>query len=243
MFDGIMRISSTTLICPQVHVGNSNKKRANCRSRSDESLPIQVSSIALQTEESGDLPKSKQQISSSFPAAKRCHIPIGIIGGVSVLSTLIFLEKLVWWSSKDAGKSVPFLVCSDPAIRTHIAVQSSPINGKEGNTHLDHYSIIENLRQKRTFLEQSGVHCIVMPCHISHVWHAEISQGCSVPFLNVGDCVARELKEAKFRPLEAGSNVRIGVLAKDLTSIAAFYKRKLQSQVCLMINLKSFSRL
>lgn len=233
MFDGVMKISFNTLICPQVHVGNLNKKRTNYRTRSNPSLAIQVSSIALQIEESGELPESKQ-ISGSFAAAKRCQIPFGIIGGVSVLSTLIFLEKLVWWSSRSAGESVPFIVCSDPAISKLFAVQG-PLNGKDGNTHLDHYSIIENLRQKRAFLEQSGVRFIVMPCHVSHVWHEEISQGCSVPFLNVGDCVARELEEAEFKPLEAGSNVRIGVLAKDLTSMAAFYKNKLQSQVGSLI--------
>lgn len=225
MFDGVVKISFNTLICPQVHAGNLNKKRAIYRTRLNPSLAIQASSV-LQIEESGELPK---QISGSFAAAKRCQIPFGIIGGVSVVSTLIFLEKLVWWSSRSAGESVPFIVCSDPAISKQFAVQG-PLNGKDGNTHLDRYSIIENLRQKRAFLEQSGVRCIVMPCHISHVWHEEISQGCSVPFLNVGDCVARELKEAEFKPLEAGSNVRIGVLAKDLTSMALFYKNKLQSQ-------------
>ncbi|KAJ6427317.1 hypothetical protein OIU84_022833 [Salix udensis] len=70
---------------------------------------------------------------------------------------------------------------------------------------LDHSAIVENLRCKRLFLEKSGVRCIVMPCHISHSWHNEVSKGCSVPFLHMGECVAMELKEAKLKPLEAGS--------------------------------------
>ncbi|KAM1201434.1 hypothetical protein EV1_017471 [Malus domestica] len=40
---------------------------------------------------------------------------------------------------------------------------------------------------------------------------------CSPCFLHVDECVARELREAKLKPLEKGRNVRIGVLAADAT--------------------------
>lgn len=231
LFDGAMRSSFNTLNSPQVHVRNINKRRAHHKTRTDSSLAIQVSSIMLQTEEGGESTKPNQ-IPGSFTSGERCRIPVGIIGGVSVVSTLIFLEKLVWWSSKSGGESAPFIVCSDPTIsRLHL----SPNCEKNGIDHYDRYSIIENLRQKRVFLEQSGARCIVMPCHISHLWHREVSLGCSVPFLDIGDCVARELKEAKFRPLEAGSSVRIGVLADNSSSMAAFYMKKLQSQVCFLM--------
>lgn len=224
LFDGSMRSSLSTLNCPQVHVRNVNKRRAHHKTRTDSSLAKQVSCIMLQTEEGGESTKSNQ-IPGSF---KTCRIPVGIIGGASVVSTLIFLEKLVWWSSRSGGESAPFIVCSDPMLtKLHLP---PPNCDKNGIDNYDHYSIIENLRQKRAFLEQSGARCIVMPCHISHLWHREVSLGCSVPFLDIGDCVARELKEAKFRPLEAGSCVRIGVLTDNSTSTAAFYMEKLQSQ-------------
>ncbi|KAK8296577.1 hypothetical protein V6Z11_D05G131600 [Gossypium hirsutum] len=67
-----------------------------------------------------------------------------------------------------------------------------------------------------------------MPCHISHSWHDEVFKGCSVHSLHMAECVARELKEAGLKPLEAGSPLRIGVLATDATLKAGFYQEKLQ---------------
>ncbi|XP_050884406.1 uncharacterized protein LOC127087551 isoform X2 [Lathyrus oleraceus] len=40
----------------------------------------------------------------------------------------------------------------------------------------------------------------------------------------------KELKEAKLKPLEAGSPLRIGVLATNATLAAGFYKEKLQNE-------------
>lgn len=98
---------------------------------------------------------------------------------------------------------------------------------------MDHKLIVDNLRQKRVFLEKSGARCIVMPCHISHSWHDDISHGCSVSFLNMAECVAKELSEAKMRPLEAGSPLRIGVLATSAILEAGFYQEKLENEVIL----------
>uniref|UniRef100_A0A5B7AZJ3 Putative Amino-acid racemase isoform 2 n=1 Tax=Davidia involucrata TaxID=16924 RepID=A0A5B7AZJ3_DAVIN len=237
MFDGGMATSFHTLNCLPVFVGHVNKNRTHYRTRFNSSMAIQLSSLLVQTDESGNLPESKKS-SSSGTALRRYQNPnsllcqantVGIIGGVSVFSTLIFLEKLVWWSSRDGKECIPFVVSSDPAISRELPFIS--VNNKDGPSLLNHDGkIVENLRSKRAFLEQSGACCIVMPCHVSHVWHSEVSEGCCVPFLNVGDCVARELKEAKLKPLEAGSDVRIGVLATDATPMAAFYQNKLQSQ-------------
>uniref|UniRef100_A0A2N9I8C5 Aspartate racemase n=1 Tax=Fagus sylvatica TaxID=28930 RepID=A0A2N9I8C5_FAGSY len=157
---------------------------------------------------------------------------IGIIGGVSVFSTLIFLEKLVWWSSKDRQECVPFVVCSDPELSKEFPVLSSfhSFNSRNAQTQFNHGLIVGNLQRKRLFLEQSGACCIVMPCHLSHEWHSEIFEGCPIPFLHVGDCVAKELSKANLRPLVAGSNVRIGVLATDATLKGGVYQEKLQSQ-------------
>ncbi|KVI06018.1 Asp/Glu/hydantoin racemase [Cynara cardunculus var. scolymus] len=94
----------------------------------------------------------------------------------------------------------------------------------------DYTQIVENLRHKRVFLERSGACCIVMPCQTSHSWYDEVSDGCSVPVLHMGECVAKELKEAKLKPLEAGSPLRIGVLATDATLKARFYHDKLQKE-------------
>ncbi|KAK6248429.1 hypothetical protein QUC31_019994 [Theobroma cacao] len=240
MFDGGMTMTfNTTVNCPPV-LGNLSKNRSQCRTRPTPSIAVQMYSSLLQTDESGNLPESKK-LSGSCSAIFKCQAQnsllsqantVGIIGGVSVLSTLIFLEKLVCWSSRNGEECVPFVVCSDPALDEGLISQGSihsssgEIAQKEGN----HEPIVENLRNKRVFLEQSGARCIVTPCHISHAWHDEISEGCSLPFFHVGECVARELKEAKLKPLDAGSTVRIGVLATYETIGAGFYQEKLQKQ-------------
>ncbi|KAK2966286.1 hypothetical protein RJ640_018097 [Escallonia rubra] len=217
--------------------GNITKRSTHYRTRVTQSMAIQLSTLLSQTEENGNLPEAKK-ILGSAAALKVCPTPssflghakiVGIIGGASVISTLIFLEKLVWWSTKNGGESVPFIVCSDPDISRKLQLHSSAHSGKDG-THLKDRTIIENLRRKISFLELSGARCIVMPCHVSHVWHDEVSIGCSVSFLNVGDSVAREIREAKHKPLEAGSKVRIGVLALERILMAGFYQEKLQNQ-------------
>lgn len=229
-----MTVSFHPLNCPPVVLGNVNKNKTQFR---NPSVAAQISSEPIHCDESGNLLESKRNL-----ALKRCQASnsllsqrntVGIIGGVSVFSTLIFLEKLVLWSSKDGQGCMPFVVCSDPAISKGLPVLGSfhSFKGKNDKIQFNHGPIVGNLQRKRVFLEQSGARCIVMPCHLSHAWHSEISEGCSLPFLHVGDCVARELSEAKLRPLEAGSDVRIGVLATHAASISGFYQEKLRSQV------------
>ncbi|KAG7989183.1 hypothetical protein I3843_03G224700 [Carya illinoinensis] len=236
-----MKMSFHTLNCPGVLLGGVNKNKTQYRTRSNPSAAAQISSATKPTDESGKSLDSKRVLGSGM-AIKRYQAPnsllsqpntVGIIGGVSVFSTLIFLEKLVRWSSKDGQECVPFVVCNDPGLSKELPVLTSfhSFTSRNSQIQFNHGPIVGNLQQKRVFLEQSGASCIVMPCHLSHAWYGEISKGCSLPFLHIGECVARELSKAKMKPLEAGSNVRIGVLATDATSVAAFYQEKLQTQL------------
>ncbi|KAF8393245.1 hypothetical protein HHK36_021486 [Tetracentron sinense] len=240
MFDGSMRMSFQALNCQSHLVGNINKHKTQFKLWSYPALAVQPSSILLHTDESGNLPESKKCSSSKTVPRSTSSLlnqanTVGVIGGVSVVSTLNFLEKLVRWSSKDGEECLPFVVCCDPMLNKEISSRERSLfpylKRKSACSKLDHTPIVENLRCKRAFLENSGARCIVMPCHISHAWHGEISEDCSVPFLHVGECVARELKEAKLKPLEAGSNLRIGVLSTDATLTAGSYQEQLQSQV------------
>ncbi|XP_004302965.1 PREDICTED: uncharacterized protein LOC101311978 isoform X1 [Fragaria vesca subsp. vesca] len=186
--------------------------------------------------ESGKFPKYKtnsgliKACSDSFLGVPNT---IGIIGGVSVDSTVYFLKKLVHWSKNGEG-CPPFVLCCDPVLNKELSLiqrSSAPLlNNKYERTTRDPTSVVENLRNKRIYLEHSGACCIVMPCHMSHSWHNEISEGCSVPFLHMGECVVKELKEAKLRPLEAGSPLRIGLLATKAILTAGFYQEKLKSE-------------
>ncbi|KZV54792.1 hypothetical protein F511_04414 [Dorcoceras hygrometricum] len=158
---------------------------------------------------------------------------IGILGGVSLDSTFDFAKKLVNFKLDDEENGIPFVLCSDPALSKDLLSLergSFPnVNlAKPGSKCVDQTSVVENLRCKRIFLEKSGVSCIVMPCNVLHSWYDEIAEGCSVPVLNMGVCVANELKEAKLRPLEAGSPLSIGVLTTNVDMVTTIYQEKLE---------------
>lgn len=133
------------------------------------------------------------------------------------------------WSTRGGEEAPPFIICNDPLVKKELL--------PSGAQSTSGCSIaLGKLRQKRFFLEQSGACCIVMPCQFLHAWHDEISQGCSVPFLHVGDCVAKELIAANLKPVEYGSNVRVGVLFTDNTLATNCYLDKLESQVNIFVS-------
>ncbi|KAH7652157.1 Asp/Glu/hydantoin racemase protein [Dioscorea alata] len=171
-------------------------------------------------------------MSRQFP-----NTTVGVIAGLSPLSTLGFLEKLVRWSSADegggggGGMSPPFIVSNDPVrLSTYDRdrLNINPKNGRHGR--LDPGPVVEKLRQQRLFLERSGARCIVMPCHISHSWFNDIAYGCSVPFLHAAHSVATELKASNMRPVQAGTNVCIGILGTQTIIDSGFYQSSLNSQ-------------
>lgn len=202
-------------------------------------IPVRVAlplSIVLQTYQNESLPDITK--SSGLDATSRGsgfllnQQGVGIIGGVSVDSTLSFVRKLVKLSSDDGEAGLPFVLCSDPMLKKEVLHQETSSFLRTEHLKLDHMPIVENLRSKRVFLERSGACCIAIPCHISHFWYDEVSKGCSVPVLHIGECVARELKDANLRPLEAGSPLRIGVLSTSTALLAGIYQDKLRNEVC-----------
>ena len=53
----------------------------------------------------------------------------------------------------------------------------------------------------------------------------------------IGECVAKELKDANLRPVEAGSNLRIGVLANETISTSGLLSGTTQEPgMSLIIN-------
>ncbi|KAK1306457.1 hypothetical protein QJS10_CPA10g00402 [Acorus calamus] len=240
MFDGSI-VTCFQTIRPFHFSGGINKHRTRFKIRTCSIKITSSPQILLQTQGTDSVSESKTTRLVSAPnGSQRMDSlldqsnTIGVIGGVSALSTLSFLEKLVKWSSKDEKESLPFIVCNDPVLNRELSSLESctfPYTSpSKARSQLDHMLVVEKLKRKRAFLEKSGARCIVMPCHISHSWYEEIREGCSVPFLHVGDCIAMELKEANLKPVETGSNLRIGIIATDATLNAGFYQEKLQNQ-------------
>lgn len=239
-----MAMSFHSLNYPSQMVGCKSRQRSEIRTRRCQVLAMSPFSIVPKTEQSGNINNSRK----SFPSDADCSSSepfgislltqenvVGIIGGVSVDSTLNFVKKLVKCGLKDGENGLPFVLCSDPLLSKEILSferSSLPfLTGRSKQPQRDYISIVESLRRKRIFLESSRAQCIVMPCHIAHSWYEEIADGSSVCFLHMGECVAKELKEAKLRPLEAGSPLRIGILATNIDLTTGFYQQKLQSEV------------
>ncbi|KAL9258348.1 Aspartate racemase-like protein [Drosera capensis] len=227
-----LRAISTSPRYPRVVLGDrdreSDRARHWTRSGSSKCTPLpQVTQLSVQAIQSSKKPLEFKKLSSTF-----ANKTVGIIGGVSVVSTITFVEKLVRMSSRDKEECLPFILSSDPSVRigTELSRASRQValHGKGGRSEMDF--LVDNLRRKRKFLEKSGARCIVMPCHVLHAWHKEISEGCPLPFLHVGDCIAKELREADMKPIEAGSNVKIGVIATDETLTAGYYQDMLQNE-------------
>ncbi|CAK8535711.1 unnamed protein product [Lathyrus sativus] len=226
--------SQTLLGCVSILNPNLNPRYlCLCKSRSWKVLSTPPpSSVILNADEGGRF--SKKIHSSNDVSVRNDFVTpfgyqgttVGIIGGMSVDATLNFLRKLVELSSQDGQSPIPFLLCSDPILNKELLSYERSLESFK----LDSPDIVKSLRNKRVFLENSGARCIVMPCNVSHSWYEQVSNGCSVPFLHMADCVAQELKEAKLKPLEAGSPLRIGVLATNATLAAGFYKEKLQNE-------------
>ncbi|GFP95522.1 probable amino-acid racemase [Phtheirospermum japonicum] len=198
-----------------------NKHTSHSQGKKNPSLLNLPSSIIRQGEKNDEDPNRDFK----FPLSSKSS-GIGIIGGVSVDSSLNFAKKLV--NFEDDENSPPtFVLCSDPSLSKELL--SLERSGKD-NIRFDHGSIVEKIRRKRTFLEKSGVCCLVMPCDLLHYLYDEIEQGCCVPILHVGECVAKELKKAKLRPIEAGNPIRIGVLGTNENFVARFYQEKLENE-------------
>ena len=102
---------------------NSVNHRAKSISLYPCSVTLKVCSVLVQTCGESENPPEPDK---PFPRpGGSCQAPnhhlsqpntIGIIGGASAFSTLVFLEKLVWWSSRRGNNCPPFVVCSDTSL-------------------------------------------------------------------------------------------------------------------------------
>ncbi|KAK7273743.1 hypothetical protein RIF29_14806 [Crotalaria pallida] len=186
--------------------------RNTCKIRSCHVEAMPPSSVNLNANESGNFSHGKKLHASNLSSRIKAESfspllnhgnSVGIIGGVSVDATLNFLRKIVELSSDSSSKdgansnsnSIPFVLCSDPLLSKEISSYERSYFVSSRSNKLEFL----NLRNKRLFLENYGASCIVMPCNVSHSWYEEVSKGCSVPFLHMAECVAKELKEAKLK--------------------------------------------
>ncbi|KAJ1390213.1 Asp/Glu/hydantoin racemase [Sesbania bispinosa] len=192
-----------TLNHPPFLIGDAFRKRTQtlCRTRSNSSTVFQLSSVLL-TDENGNNPEPGTSLMRCQSSASLLSQPntVGVIGGVSVLSTLIFLEKLACWGSRNGKECPPFVVCSDPVLSKVLSLRSPFPSSRNRMAHIKFNQdlVIENLQYKKNFLKQSGACGLAMPCHLSHAWHSEISEDGSLPFLHIAGYYQDKLQSQGF---------------------------------------------
>ena len=140
---------------------------------------------------------------------------IGVLGGMGPLATLDFFNKvLTATSAKSDADHVPLLIQSDPRIPPRPAAIL-------GNGH----SPLPALLAGRDRLITAGATALAMPCNTAHFWHADLLQGCHVPFFSIVDVSVDELAQLQ-EPPPAGS--RIGIIATQATLSARIFDEPLR---------------
>lgn len=110
---------------------------------------------------------------------------LGIIGGVGPMATAYFMEKIVDMTvSETDQQNIDMIVlnhCSIPDRTAHILDHSKPNPGPV-------------MAADAVRLQQMGADIIVTPCNTAHYFHDEIESGISIPFLNMIELTAEELR-------------------------------------------------
>lgn len=139
---------------------------------------------------------------------------IGVIGGMGPLATADFVHKVIEATpARDDEDHVPLLISSDPRIPRRPA---AILHGGE--------SPLPRLRDIRDRLVAAGAQALVMPCNTAHFWHAELLQGCGVPFPSIVDAACDEAL------LSTGAGGRVGLIATRATLVANLYGPALRAR-------------
>ena len=138
---------------------------------------------------------------------------LGIIGGVGPMATAYFMEKIVDMTESETDQeNIDMVVlnhCSIPDRTAHILDHSKPNPGP---------IMAEDAKK----LEQMGAGVVVTPCNTAHYFHNIIEDGLSVPFLNMIELTAKELK------LQGAKTV--GIMATTGTVQTGLFQKALAEQ-------------
>lgn len=132
---------------------------------------------------------------------------IGVLGGMGPLATVDFCSKLMAATPATCDTDhVPLLVQSDPRIapRPAAILAGGP-------------SPLAALLAGRDRLVAGGALALAMPCNTAHYWHADLAQGCPVPFLSIVDACCDELAAL------APAGAQVGIIATRATLAAQIF--------------------
>jgi aspartate racemase len=137
---------------------------------------------------------------------------IGVLGGMGPLATVDFFNKvLAATPAKGDSDHVPLLIQSDPRI------PSRPPAILSGGR-----SPLPELVAGRDRLIAAGATALAMPCNTAHFWYADLSKGCSIPFISIVDASIEELRYL------TDTGKPIGLLATGATLAAKIFEAPLE---------------
>lgn len=139
---------------------------------------------------------------------------IGVLGGMGPLATADFFAKVIAATdAQDDAGHVPLLIHSDPRIP-----------GRPAALLLGGASPLPALLAARDRLIAAGAQGLVMACNTAHYWHAQLRQGCALPFPSIVDVACAQAAQ------RFGHGARIGLVATRATLATRLFEPALHAQ-------------
>ena len=138
---------------------------------------------------------------------------IGVLGGMGPLATADFFAKVIAATdAQDDAGHVPLLIHSDPRI------PGRPAALLHGGA-----SPLPALLAARDRLIAAGAQGLVMACNTAHYWHAQLCEGCSLPFPSIVNVACAQAAQ------RFGKGARIGLVATRATLATRLFEPALQA--------------
>lgn len=128
----------------------------------------------------------------------------GILGGMGPLATMDLSNKIIKYTDAEKDSDHVHILIDN---NTEIPDRTAYILGKGENP-------VKYLIDSALRLEAMGADFIVMPCNTAHYFYEHIKKSVKIPFINMIDEIAKELKETK----------KVGLLATKGTYYSNIYE-------------------
>jgi len=137
---------------------------------------------------------------------------IGVIGGMGPLATADFVQKVISATSAEHDEQhVPMLISNDPRIPRRPA---AILQGAQ--------SPLPRLMEIRDNLIHAGATALVMPCNTAHYWHADLMQGCRLPFPSIIELTCDQVTT------KAADGGLVGLVATEATLATGLFQTALE---------------
>ena len=149
---------------------------------------------------------------SSAQATRRI---VGVLGGMGPDATVDLMQRVIALTpAADDRDHIHMLVDNNPQVPSRIEALI------EGTGPSPEPALIEMAQG----LAAQGADFLVMPCNSAHYYHAQVAAAVEIPFLNLMELVAKELKA------KLPGRARVGLLASSALKAIQLYESVLGPQ-------------